>query len=194
PNNQTESQSDQQDDSNIDQLQHYISQIHFDSTTGRHQIPPELLAEDQDLLESEFQTLDNDIDVIEIHRNYQNQLEFCIFFQVIIIAFIISRIMNYNNSTDTNRDRLIDRLRNDTRLKPFLNKPKMQMFIKEILSDEHKFLNQQLSRLHNDRNRASTLFEDQRLEQQISPLEQHLIDGQGSDEQNFLRLLIEIIQ
>lgn len=73
PNNQTESQSDQQDDSNIDQLQHYISQIHFDSTTGRHQIPPELLAEDQDLLESEFQTLDNDIDVIEMYVNRLNE-------------------------------------------------------------------------------------------------------------------------
>lgn len=72
-NNQTESQSDQQDDSNIDQLQHYISQIHFDSTTGRHQIPPELLAEDQDLLESEFQTLDNDIDVIEMYVNRLNE-------------------------------------------------------------------------------------------------------------------------
>ncbi|KAH9527962.1 hypothetical protein DERF_001944 [Dermatophagoides farinae] len=158
-NNQAELPSDQQDDSNIDQLQHYINQIRFDSTTGSHQIPPELLAEDQDLLESEFEKLDNDMDVIEMYR-------------------------------------LIDRLQNDTRLKTLLTKPQIQMFIKQILNDEHEFLHQQLAKSHraNHNRSSSTLFEDQRLEQQISPLEHHLIDSHGSDEQNFLRLLIEIIQ
>ncbi|OTF75115.1 hypothetical protein BLA29_005442 [Euroglyphus maynei] len=179
-------ESDQQEDSKIEQLQHYISQIRFDSNTGRHQIPAELLAEDQDLLESEFETLDNDIDVIEMYR--------IIFHHPTLQQPKPIRIMD-----DQNRVRLIDRLRNDSRLKPLLNNPKIQMFIKEILDDEHKFLHQQLSshwkNSHSGNNqRPSTLFEDQRFEQQISPLEQHLIDGQGSDEQNFLRLLIEIIQ
>ena len=105
--------------------------------------------------------------------------------------------MNDNNDNNTkNRYRLIDRLQNDTRLKTLLTKPQIQMFIKQILNDEHEFLHQQLAKSHraNHNRSSSTLFEDQRLEQQISPLEHHLIDSHGSDEQNFLRLLIEIIQ
>lgn len=64
--NQQETTNEEQ--SNIEQLESRISEINFN---GYQTIPPELLAEDQDLLEFEFETLENNMDVIE---NYLNQI------------------------------------------------------------------------------------------------------------------------
>lgn len=57
-----------EEQSNIEQLESRINEIDFN---GYRTIPPELLAEDQDLLEIEFETLENNMDVIE---NYLNQI------------------------------------------------------------------------------------------------------------------------
>lgn len=103
-----------------------------------------------------------------------------------------------NNMNESKKYKLRTMLNGNNQIKLLLLKPSIQMLLTDILDKERNFiLNELMSNKKKGKNghhvQQQSLYDNKEQLSTISPLEYLLIMANSSEEQNFLRLLLELI-
>lgn len=97
---------------------------------------------------------------------------------------------------ESKKHKLRELLNGNNQIKLLLLKPSIQLLLNNILDKERDFiLNELISNKKKGKNDAHqhSFYDNKEQLSTISPLEYFLITANGSEEQNFLRLLLELI-